>query len=199
MHELTGGTKVTGRVFLDGQDIYDRDLDPVVLRQYVGMVFQHPNVFPRSIRENVLYAPKIHEKRTRRQLRDITEQMLRSAFLWDEVKDRLDKPALGLSIGQQQRLCIARALAARPEVILMDEPTSALDPIATERIEHLILNLKERVTIIIITHSLQQAARVSDVTAFLHQGKLVEMGATEQIFTNPSERMTEEYVTGRFG
>jgi phosphate transport system ATP-binding protein len=199
MHDLVRGTRVTGRVFLDGHNIYDPSIDPVVLRKHVGMVFQRPNPFPVSILNNVLYAPRIHGERGRRHLQDIAEQMLRSAFLWDEVKDRLDSPAMGLSGGQQQRLCIARVLAADPAVILMDEPTSSLDPIATARIEELVFALKEKVTIIVVTHSLQQAARISNYTAFFHLGKLVETGATSQIFTKPGERMTEQYITGRFG
>jgi phosphate transport system ATP-binding protein len=199
MHDLVDDAKVTGQVWLDGQDIYDPAVDPVVLRKRVGMVFQRPNPFPKSIVDNVLYAPRIHGERGRRNLRDVAEEMLRAAFLWDEVKDRLHRSALELSGGQQQRLCIARVLAARPDVILMDEPTSSLDPIATARIEQLILSLRERMTIVIVTHSLQQAARISDVTAFLHLGRLVEVGRTTQIFTKPNERMTEDYVTGRFG
>jgi len=199
MHDLVRGTSVTGRVWLDGRDIYGVAVDPVILRKRIGMVFQRPNPFPKSIIDNVLYAPKISGERGQRHLGNVAERVLRSAFLWDEVKDRLHGSALELSGGQQQRLCIARVLAADPDVILMDEPTSSLDPIATAYIEQLILSLKESVTIVIVTHSLHQAARISDFTAFLHMGRLIETGTTTQIFTQPNERMTEDYITGRFG
>ncbi len=192
--------RVAGEIRIDGADIYDRRLDPVLLRARVGMVFQKPNPFPKSIYENVAYGPRIHGTTTSRQeLDEVVETSLRKAGLWDEVKDRLDQPGTGLSGGQQQRLCIARAIAVGPEVILMDEPCSALDPIATARIEELIFELARNFTIVIVTHSMQQAARVSQQTAFFHLGHLVEYGATEQIFTAPSDTRTQDYITGRFG
>ena len=200
MNDLIDGCRVEGTILLDGEDIYHGDLDPVLLRARVGMVFQKPNPFPKSIYENVAYGPRIHGlAKDRTELDEIVETALRKAALWDEVKDRLDAPGTGLSGGQQQRLCIARAIATRPEVLLMDEPASALDPIATAKIEELIDELKQNYCIVIVTHSMQQAARVSDRTAFFHLGKLIEEGPTEQIFTAPRKQMTQDYITGRFG
>jgi phosphate transport system ATP-binding protein len=199
MNDIVPGAKVTGTVLLDGQDIYARDVDPVQVRRRVGMVFQKSNPFPKSIFENVAYGLRIGGERDRQTIAEAVERSLRRAALWDEVKDRLHESALPLSGGQQQRLCIARALAVEPEVLLMDEPASALDPIATARIEELIRELRETYTIVIVTHSMQQAARVSDTTAFFLLGELVEVGETEQIFTSPRERRTEDYITGRFG
>ena len=200
MNDLIAGTRVEGRVELDGVDIYAPRTDVVSLRRRVGMVFQKSNPFPKSIFENVAYGLRLNGlARRRRDLEARVEESLRAAALWDEVKDRLDEPALALSGGQQQRLCIARALAVRPEVLLMDEPASALDPIATQRIEELIYDLKRDYTIVIVTHNMQQAARVSDVTAFFWLGRLVESGPTAALFTNPREKLTEDYVTGRFG
>ncbi len=192
--------KVTGHITLDGQDIYDPDLDVVELRARVGMVFQKPNPFPKSIYENIAYGPRIHGlTRSKGELDDLVEECLEKAGLLKEVHDRLQEPGTGLSGGQQQRLCIARAIATKPDVILMDEPCSALDPIATARVEELMEELKSNYTIIIVTHSMQQAARVSERTAFFHLGKLVELGDTRQIFTNPKDRRTQDYITGRFG
>ncbi|MSO80856.1 MAG: phosphate ABC transporter ATP-binding protein [Alphaproteobacteria bacterium] len=192
--------RVTGRIAIDGEDIYDPGMDPVQLRARVGMVFQKPNPFPKAIYENVAYGPRIHGMiGNRAEADEIVERSLRAAALWDEVKDRLDEPGTSLSGGQQQRLCIARAIAVSPEVILMDEPCSALDPIATARIEELIDELRQNYTIIIVTHSMQQAARVSQRTAFFHLGVLVEAGDTETIFTNPRDGRTQDYITGRFG
>ena len=200
MNDIIDICRVSGDIRMDGEDIYAGDIDPVLLRARVGMVFQKPNPFPKSIYENVAYGPRIHGlARHRDELDEIVETALRRAALWDEVKDRLKAPGTGLSGGQQQRLCIARAIATKPEVILMDEPASALDPIATARIEELIHELKENYCIVIVTHSMQQAARVSDRTAFFHLGKLIEEGPTEQVFTNPRETMTQDYITGRFG
>ena len=199
MHDLTPGARVEGRVLLDGEDLYGPDADPVVIRHRIGMVFQRPNPFPKTIYENVVYGPKIHGERGKRNLDEIAERALRQAALWDEVKDRMHHSALSLSGGQQQRLCIARAVALSPEVILMDEPASALDPIATSKIEDLIGALKADYTVVIVTHSMQQAARISDYTAFFHLGEIVEVGATNQIFTHPREKRTEDYITGRFG
>jgi phosphate transport system ATP-binding protein len=199
MHDLTPGARVTGEILLDGTNIYAPDSDPVVIRHRIGMVFQRPNPFPKTIFENVVYGPKIHGESNHTVLREICERSLRQAALWDEVKDRLDRSALDLSGGQQQRLCIARVLAVNPEVILMDEPASALDPIATSKIEDLIGELKSDYTVVIVTHSMQQAARISDNTAFFHLGEIVEVGATNQIFTKPREKRTEDYITGRFG
>jgi phosphate transport system ATP-binding protein len=199
MHDLTPGARVTGDVLLDGLNIYAQDSDPVVIRHRIGMVFQRPNPFPKTIFENVVYGPKIHGESNGARLREIAERSLRQAALWDEVKDRLDRSALDLSGGQQQRLCIARVLAVNPEVILMDEPASALDPIATSKIEDLIGELKSLYTVVIVTHSMQQAARISDITAFFHLGEIVEVGTTNQIFTKPREKRTEDYITGRFG
>ncbi len=192
--------RVTGHIEVDGRDIYDPEIDVVQLRARVGMVFQKPNPFPKSIYENVAYGPRLHGlASTKAELDAVVEDALRRASLWNEVNDRLDQPGTGLSGGQQQRLCIARAIAVNPEIILMDEPCSALDPIATARIEELIDELIENFTIIIVTHSMQQAARVSQRTAFFHMGRLVEEGPTEQIFSNPKDRRTQDYITGRFG
>jgi phosphate transport system ATP-binding protein len=192
--------RVTGDIRLDGQDIYHPDLDVVELRARVGMVFQKPNPFPKSIYENIAYGPRIHGlTRTKKELDELVEACLEKAGLLQEVHDRMDEPGTGLSGGQQQRLCIARAIATRPEVILMDEPCSALDPIATAKVEELMDELKSNYTIIIVTHSMQQAARVSQRTAFFHLGKLVEYGDTRQIFTNPRDKRTQDYITGRFG
>jgi phosphate transport system ATP-binding protein len=200
MNDTIDSCRVTGEIKLDEQDIYDKKLDVVPLRARVGMVFQKPNPFPKSIYENIAYGPRIHGiAATRTDLDGIVESSLRKAGLWDEVKDRLDKPGTGLSGGQQQRLCIARAIAVSPEVILMDEPCSALDPIATARVEELIDELRANFTIAIVTHSMQQAARVSQRTAYFHLGNLVEVGDTTQIFTNPRHKLTEDYITGRFG
>ncbi|PTY35748.1 phosphate ABC transporter ATP-binding protein [Saccharospirillum sp. MSK14-1] len=192
--------RVEGDILLDGEDIYKKHMDVVALRAKVGMVFQKPNPFPKSIYDNVAYGPRIHGLVSRRtELDEVVETALRKAGLWDEIKDRLDKPATGLSGGQQQRLCIARTIAISPEVILMDEPCSALDPIATARIEELIAELSQNYTIAIVTHSMQQAARVSQRTAYFHLGKLIEVGETDHIFTSPSHKLTEDYITGRFG
>ncbi len=200
MNDTIDGAKVTGLITLDGQDIYDPDIDVVELRARVGMVFQKPNPFPKSIYENVAYGPRIHGlAKSRKELDTIVEQSLIKAGLFDEVKDRLNDAGTGLSGGQQQRLCIARAIAVSPEVILMDEPCSALDPIATARIEELIDDLRENFTIVIVTHSMQQAARVSQFTAMFHLGDLVEVGETEMMFTSPKEQRTQDYITGRFG
>lgn len=200
MNDTIDGCRVTGDILLDGDNIYDPKVDVVQLRARVGMVFQKPNPFPKSIFENVVYGPKIHGLATRQdELEHVAEVSLKRAGLWDEVSDRLDTPGTSLSGGQQQRLCIARAIAVSPEVILMDEPCSALDPIATARIEELIDELREKFSIVIVTHSMQQAARVSQKTAFFHLGELVEKGETEQIFTNPREDRTRDYITGRFG
>jgi phosphate transport system ATP-binding protein len=199
MNDLISGSKVEGNVFIDGDDIYHPDVDVVELRRRVGLVFQQPNPFPKTIYENVAYGPRIHGIRKKAYLDEIVEESLKQAALWDEVKDRLKDSALSLSGGQQQRLCIARVLAVRPEVLLMDEPTSALDPVATQRIEDLIGTLAANYTIIIVTHNMQQAARISDTTAFFLLGEMVEQGKTSQIFTRPRDRRTEEYITGRFG
>jgi phosphate transport system ATP-binding protein len=199
MNELIPHTSVKGEILLDGRDVYDRHIDAVELRRRVGMVFQKSNPFPKSIFENVAYGLRVAGERDRRFLAERVEQSLKRAAIWDEVKDRLHDSALRLSGGQQQRLCIARALAVEPEVLLMDEPASALDPIATAKIEDLIHELKDRYTIVIVTHNMQQAARVSDTTAFFYMGELIEVGPTEQIFTNPRVPRTEDYVTGKFG
>ena len=200
MNDTIAGARVTGRIEMDGEDINARSLDPVLLRARVGMVFQKPNPFPKSIFENVAYGPRIHGlTRSKAELADVVEESLRRAGLWEEVADRLHSPGTGLSGGQQQRLVIARAIAVNPEVILMDEPCSALDPIATAKIEELIDELRERYCIVIVTHSMAQAARVSQRTAFFHMGRLIEPGDTEEIFTNPRERRTLDYITGRFG
>ena len=199
MNENITGAHMTGRVLLDGRDIYASDVDPVTVRRQVGMVFQKSNPFPKSIFENVAYGLRVAGIRDRQTLGDRVERALRQAALWDEVKDRLDESGLGLSGGQQQRLCIARALAVEPQVILMDEPASALDPIATAKVEDLIADLRKAFTIVIVTHNMQQAARVSQRTAFFYMGKLVEIGETTAIFTRPKQRETEDYITGRFG
>ena len=199
MNDLVSGVKITGRVEYDGRDIYAPGVDVNELRRDVGMVFQKPNPFPMSVYDNIAYGPRTHGIRNRAKLDDIVERSLRDAAIWDEVKDRLKKSALGLSGGQQQRLCIARALAVEPKVLLMDEPTSALDPISTAKIEELAISLKERYTIIIVTHNMQQAVRISDRTAFFLLGELVECGETEQLFAQPQDKRTEEYITGRFG
>ncbi|MBM7332141.1 phosphate ABC transporter ATP-binding protein PstB [Alcanivorax marinus] len=200
MNDTIEGSRLEGTVTLDGEDIYDPSLDVVLLRAKVGMVFQKPNPFPKSIYDNIAYGPRLHGLAKRKyDLDEIVETSLRKAGLWDEVKDRLDKPGTGLSGGQQQRLCIARAIAVSPEVILMDEPCSALDPIATAKIEELIDELTESYTIVIVTHSMQQAARVSHRTAYFHLGELVEVNDTETVFTKPENELTEAYITGRFG
>jgi phosphate transport system ATP-binding protein len=200
MHEMVPNARMEGSVLLDGENVYHPDVDPVMVRRRVGMVFQKPNPFPTmSIRDNVLAGLKLTGALDGRNADEVAERALEGAALWDEVKDRLDQPGAGLSGGQQQRLCIARALAVRPEVLLMDEPCSALDPVATARIEDLIHSLKERYTIVIVTHNMQQAARVSARTAFFLQGDLVEIGETDKIFTAPQDSRTEDYVTGKFG
>lgn len=199
MNDLIPGSRIQGEVLLDGEDIYSRDVDVVALRRRVGMVFQKPNPFPKSVFDNVAYGLRVNGIRDRSRLAEQVEHSLKLAALWDEVQDRLDRSALGLSGGQQQRLCIARALAVEPEVLLMDEPASALDPIATQKIEELIHQLKKDYTIIIVTHNMQQAARVSDITAFFYMGKLIEVDETETIFTRPRHKQTEDYITGRFG
>jgi len=200
MNDTITDCRVTGDIRLDGEDIYDKRVDPVQLRARVGMVFQKPNPFPKSIYDNVAYGPKIHGlARTKADLDEIVEKALRRGAIWDEVKDRLDAPGTGLSGGQQQRLCIARAIATEPEVLLMDEPCSALDPIATAQVEDLIDDLRQRYSLVIVTHSMQQAARVSQKTAFFHLGDLVEFGDTAQIFTTPKDPRTESYITGRIG
>ncbi len=199
LQELTTGTRHTGDLLFDGESIFRRGVDPVDLRRRIGMVFQRPNPFPKSIFDNVAYGPKVAGTASTAELPAIVERSLRQAVLWDEVKDRLDEPGTALSGGQQQRLCIARALANQPEVLLMDEPCSALDPIATQRVEELIVELKRDYTIVIVTHNMQQAARVSDRTGFFYLGHLVEFAPTEQIFTSPQDERTEAYITGRFG
>ena len=198
MNDLIPDCRVTGKVTLDSEDIYG-DMDVNLLRRRVGMVFQKPNPFPMSVYDNIAYGPRTHGVRRRAQLDDTVEASLRAAAIWDEVKDRLHKSALGLSGGQQQRLCIARALAVQPEVLLMDEPTSALDPISTSKIEELCMELKGRYTIAIVTHNMQQAVRISDVTAFFLLGEMVECGQTEKLFSMPRDKRTEDYITGRFG
>lgn len=199
MNDLVSGVKIEGSVLLDGENIYDPRVDTTILRKKIGMVFQQPNPFPMSIYDNVAYGPRIHGIKNKAQLDEIVERSLRGAALWDEVHDRLKKSALGLSGGQQQRLCIARALAVEPEVILMDEPTSALDPISTLKIEDLMDSLKEKYTVIIVTHNMQQATRIADYTAFFLVGEVVEYGPTEELFAHPKNKKTEDYVTGRFG
>ena len=198
MNDLVEGCRITGNVLLDGEDIYG-SMDLNQLRKRVGMVFQKPNPFPMSIYDNIAYGPRTHGVRSKVKLDEIVEKALRDAAIWDEVKDRLKKNALGMSGGQQQRLCIARALAVQPEVLLMDEPTSALDPISTFRIEELAVELKKEYTIIMVTHNMQQAARISDKTAFFLLGEVVEFGGTEQLFSMPKDKRTEDYITGRFG
>ena len=197
MNDLIPGVKITGKVLYHGENIFDAEVNN--LRKEVGMVFQKPNPFPMSIYDNIAYGPRTHGIRNKAQLDEIVEKALKGAAIWDEVKDRLKKNALGMSGGQQQRLCIARALAVEPEVLLMDEPTSALDPISTSRIEDLAMELKEKYTIVIVTHNMQQAVRISDQTAFFLLGDLVEYGSTEDMFSNPRDKRTEDYITGRFG
>lgn len=198
MNDLVEGCRIEGQILLDGKNVYDRSMDINMLRKRVGMVFQKPNPFPMSIYDNIAYGPRTHGIRNRKKLDEIVEKSLRDAAIWEECKDRLKKSALGLSGGQQQRLCIARALACNPEVLLMDEPTSALDPISTSRIEDLVLELKKDYTVVIVTHNMQQALRISDNTAFFLLGDMVEYGPTEQIFTVPKDKRTENYITGRF-
>ena len=199
MNDLIPSVKIQGEVDFHGKNIYDGGVDPTLLRKRIGMVFQKANPFPMSIYDNVAYGPRTHGVRSHAKLDDIVERSLRSAAIWDEVKDRLKKSAMGLSGGQQQRLCIARALAVEPEVLLMDEATSALDPISTSKIEDLALELKEHYTVVMVTHNMQQAARISDNTAFFLLGELVEFGKTEQLFSDPTDKRTEDYITGRFG
>lgn len=199
LNDLIHKTKVMGKIEIEGQDIYDSNVDVVQLRTAVGMVFQKPNPFPSSIFDNVAYGPRAHGVKEKKELSKIVEKSLRQAALWDEVKDRLNEPGTSLSGGQQQRLCIARVMAVEPEIILMDEPTSALDPLATTKIENLINELKESYTIVIVTHNMEQAARVSDKTAFFLDGEVVEVGPTDQLFTNPKQQETEDYITGKFG
>ena len=199
MNDLIPDVKITGSVLYKGEDIFDSSVDVSELRRQVGMVFQKPNPFPMSIYDNIAYGPRTHGIHNKAQLDEIVERSLRGAAIWDEVKDRLKKNALGLSGGQQQRLCIARALAVEPEVLLMDEPTSALDPISTSKIEELAMQLKEQYTIVIVTHNMQQAVRISDRTAFFLLGELVECGDTQQLFSQPQDKRTEDYITGRFG
>lgn len=198
MNDLIEGVKITGKVIYEDKDIYS-DYDVIELRKNIGMVFQRPNPFPMPIYDNIAYGPRVHGNNNKTELDEIVEKSLKNAALWDEVKDRLKKNALGLSGGQQQRLCIARALSVEPEVLLMDEPTSALDPISTLKIEELLLELKEKYTIIIVTHSMQQAARISDQTAFFLSGEVIEYDETNRIFSNPRDKRTEDYITGRFG
>lgn len=199
MNDMVEGCRIEGDIVFDGQDIYEKEYDVIALRKKVGMVFQKPNPFPKSIYDNLTYGPKLHGIKDRDELDAIVERTLREVGLWEEVKDRLNKSAMGLSGGQAQRLCIARCLSVEPEVILMDEPTSALDPIATSKIESLIKDLAEKYSIVIVTHNMQQAGRISDRTAFFLTGEIMEIDATEKIFTNPSNPKTEEYITGRFG
>lgn len=199
MNDLVDGVTIQGKLLLDGEDIYDKNVNVAALRRRVGMVFQKPNPFPKSIYENVAYGLRIQGINDRRVLDEIVEKSLRGAALWDEAKDRLNDNALGMSGGQQQRLVIARAIAIEPEVILLDEPASALDPISTLKIEELIDELKEKYTIVIVTHNMQQAARVSDYTAFMYMGELIEFGETSELFTNPAKKQTEDYITGRYG
>ena len=199
MNDLIPGVRITGQVLLQGQDIYEKSVDVNELRRRVGMVFQKPNPFPMSIYDNVAYGPRLHGSHGKAELDELVEQSLRGAALWEEVKDRLKKSAMGLSGGQQQRLCIARALAVQPDVLLMDEPTSALDPGSTLRIEDLMAELKEKYTVVIVTHNMQQAGRISDRTAFFLLGELVEFGPTKELFTTPGDKRTEDYITGRFG
>jgi len=199
MNDLIDGSRLVGQVIFEDRNIYAADVDPVEVRRRIGMVFQKPNPFPKSIFDNITYGPKLHGVRKKRDLEDLVEASLRQAVLWEEVKDILNRSAMTLSGGQQQRLCIARALAMKPDVVLMDEPTSALDPISTAKIEELIDELKENYTIIIVTHNMQQAARVSGKTGFFYLGRLIEFNSTEKIFTNPDEKQTEDYITGRFG
>lgn len=199
MNDLVSGVKIEGSVLLDGKDIYAPDVDVTLLRKRVGMVFQQPNPFPMSIYDNIAYGPRIHGIKEKKELDEIVEKSLSGATIWEEVKDRLKKSALGLSGGQQQRICIARALAVEPDVLLMDEPTSALDPISTLKIEELMEELKKKYTVVIVTHNMQQAARVSDETAFFLLGELIECDTTDNMFSRPQQKKTEEYITGRFG
>ena len=199
MNDLVEGCQITGDIRLMGEDIYDKNMDVSVLRRRVGMVFQKPNPFPMSIYDNIAYGPRTHGVKKKAELDEIVEKSLRDAAIWDELKDRLKKSALGLSGGQQQRLCIARALAVKPEVILMDEPTSALDPISTSKIEDLVMDIKKEYTIVMVTHNMQQAVRVSDTTVFFLLGEIIESGATGQMFSVPKDKRTEDYITGRFG
>ena len=199
MNDLVDGCRVEGKVILDGEDIYDKRVDTTLLRKKVGMVFQQPNPFPMSIYDNIAYGPRLHGIKNKKELDEIVERSLQGAAIFEEVKDRLHKSALGLSGGQQQRLCIARALAVSPEVLLMDEPTSALDPISTLKVEELMETLKKKYTVVIVTHNMQQAARVSDDTAFFLVGEVIEKNATSEIFARPQDKRTEDYITGRFG
>ena len=199
MNDLVEGCRITGEFLLDGEDIYGKNMDVSVLRRRVGMVFQKPNPFPMSVYDNIAYGPRTHGVKKKAELDEIVEKSLRDAAIWDELKDRLKKSALGLSGGQQQRLCIARALAVKPEVILMDEPTSALDPISTSKIEDLVMDIKKEYTIVMVTHNMQQAVRVSDTTVFFLLGEIIESGATGQMFSVPKDKRTEDYITGRFG
>ena len=199
MNDLVDNVRIEGTVLLDGEDIYAEDVDTTILRKKVGMVFQQPNPFPMSIYDNIAYGPRVHGIKDKRKLDEIVEESLRGAAIFDEVKDRLKKSALGLSGGQQQRICIARALAVQPEVLLMDEPTSALDPISTSKIEDLMEELKKKYTVVVVTHNMQQAVRVSDDTAFFLVGEMVEFGETKNIFAYPRDKRTEDYITGRFG
>lgn len=199
MNDLVEGCRITGDIRLMGEDIYDKNMDVSVLRRRVGMVFQKPNPFPMSVYDNIAYGPRTHGVKKKAELDEVVEKSLRDAAIWDELKDRLKKSALGLSGGQQQRLCIARALAVKPEVILMDEPTSALDPISTSKIEDLVMDIKKEYTIVMVTHNMQQAVRVSDTTVFFLLGEIIESGATGQMFSVPKDKRTEDYITGRFG
>ena len=199
MNDLVEGCRITGDIRLMGEDIYDKNMDVSVLRRRVGMVFQKPNPFPMSVYDNIAYGPRTHGVKKKAELDEIVEKSLRDAAIWDELKDRLKKSALGLSGGQQQRLCIARALAVEPQVLLMDEPTSALDPISTSKIEDLVMDIKKEYTIVMVTHNMQQAVRVSDTTVFFLLGEIIESGATGQMFSVPKDRRTEDYITGRFG
>ena len=199
MNDLIDNVRITGQVTLDGEDIFDRNMDVTMLRKRVGMVFQQPNPFPMSVYDNIAYGPRVHGIKNKAKIDEIVEESLRGAAIWDEVKDNLKKSALRLSGGQQQRICIARALATKPEVILMDEPTSALDPISTTKIEDLMEELKRQYTVVVVTHNMQQAVRVSDYTAFFLVGDMVEYGETKELFTYPKDKRTEDYITGRFG
>ena len=199
MNDLVEGCRITGDIRLMGEDIYDKNMDVSVLRRRVGMVFQKPNPFPMSVYDNIAYGPRTHGVKKKAELDEIVEKSLRDAAIWDELKDRLKKSAIGLSGGQQQRLCIARALAVKPEVILMDEPTSALDPISTSKIEDLVMDIKKEYTIVMVTHNMQQAVRVSDTTVFFLLGEIIESGVTGQMFSVPKDKRTEDYITGRFG
>lgn len=199
MNDLVDGVKIEGTVTIDGDNIYDKEVDTTILRKKVGMVFQQPNPFPMSIYDNIAYGPRVHGIKSKAKLDKIVEESLRGAAIFDEVKDRLNKSALGLSGGQQQRICIARALAVEPEILLMDEPTSALDPISTSKIEDLMEELKKKYTVVVVTHNMQQAVRVSDYTAFFLVGEMVEFGQTKSLFAYPQDKRTEDYITGRFG